>query len=115
MLGNPLLGRFVSPDNFVQGEFGTQAFNRYGYAMNNPMVYVDPSGEIVWFVPIIIGALAGAYFGGSAAGACWAFGLAALNGSALVGGSTVISGISLGKWGTIAAWGVLGSKAIGTS
>lgn len=44
----------------------------------------------------------------------WAFGLAALNGSALVGGSTVISGVNLGKWGSMAAWGTLGAKAIGT-
>ncbi len=34
----------------------TKNYNRYGYCLNNPLVYVDPDGEIAWFVPIIIGA-----------------------------------------------------------
>ncbi len=33
--------------------------------MNNPLSYVDPSGEIAWFVPVIIGAVVGAYTGAS--------------------------------------------------
>ncbi|WP_149912931.1 RHS repeat-associated core domain-containing protein [Sphingobacterium cavernae] len=48
------LGRFLSPDNYVQDPFGTQNFNRYSYALNNPMVYVDPDGEFL-FVPILVG------------------------------------------------------------
>ncbi len=40
------LGRFISPDNFVQEPFNTQSFNRFGYVLNNPLSYVDPSGEI---------------------------------------------------------------------
>ncbi len=34
---------------------------------NNPISYIDPNGELAWFVPIIIGAVAGAYSGGVAA------------------------------------------------
>lgn len=34
------------------------------YCLNNPLIYTDPSGEIVWFVPVIIGAVIGAYTGG---------------------------------------------------
>ena len=34
--------------------------------MNNPLKYTDPSGEIVW-APIIIGAVVGAYMGGTIA------------------------------------------------
>ncbi|GAA4273199.1 RHS repeat-associated core domain-containing protein [Aquimarina gracilis] len=57
------LGRFLSPDNYIQDPYNTQSFNRYGYVWNNPLIYNDPSGEIIG---IIIGALVGAYLGGSA-------------------------------------------------
>ncbi|WP_149272943.1 FG-GAP-like repeat-containing protein [Pareuzebyella sediminis] len=43
---DPQMGRFLSPDNFVQNPFDTQSYNRYGYVMNNPLVYNDPSGEM---------------------------------------------------------------------
>lgn len=41
------LGRFLSPDNYMQDPFNTQSFNRYGYVLNNPLIYNDISGE--WF------------------------------------------------------------------
>ena len=47
-LYDPVLHRFLQPDNFVQDPFNTQNFNRYGYCMNNPLLYTDPTGE--WFV-----------------------------------------------------------------
>jgi len=53
---DPLLARMLSPDNFVQLPDFTQNFNRYTYCLNNPLIYKDPDGEIVWFVPILIGA-----------------------------------------------------------
>ncbi len=42
---DPLLGRFLSPDNYVQMPDYTQGLNRYTYGYNNPMVYTDPSGD----------------------------------------------------------------------
>ena len=39
------LGRFLSPDNNIQEPFNTQSFNRYSYTVNNPLKYIDPSGE----------------------------------------------------------------------
>ncbi|WP_343536849.1 RHS repeat-associated core domain-containing protein [Sphingobacterium thalpophilum] len=58
------MARFLSPDGYVQDPFNSQNYNRFAYAFNNPLAYIDPSGEIVWFVPVIIGAVIGAYTGG---------------------------------------------------
>ena len=44
-LYDPVIGRFFSPDNFVQLPDFTQNYNRYSYCLNNPLTYVDPSGE----------------------------------------------------------------------
>ena len=45
-LYDPLLGRFFSPDNYVQLPDFTQSYNRYSYCLNNPLKYTDPSGEL---------------------------------------------------------------------
>ena len=45
---DPLLGRFLSPDPFVQLPDFSQNFNRYSYCLNNPLVYVDPDGEFIF-------------------------------------------------------------------
>jgi hypothetical protein len=42
----------------------TLGFNRYAYAMNNPLIYIDPDGELAWFVPVIAGAVIGFEAGG---------------------------------------------------
>ena len=44
-LYDPLVGRFLSPDNYVQDAGLTQSYNRYSYALNNPLIYTDPTGE----------------------------------------------------------------------
>ena len=46
-LYDPALGRFLSPDPHVQMPDFTQNFNRYSYALNNPLRYTDPDGELV--------------------------------------------------------------------
>ena len=46
-LYDPLLGRFLSPDNYVQMPDYSQNFNRYSYCINNPLKYTDKNGE--WF------------------------------------------------------------------
>ena len=46
-LYDPVIGRFFSPDNYVQMPDNSQNFNRYSYCLNNPLKYTDPSGE--WF------------------------------------------------------------------
>jgi len=44
---DPVLGRFLSPDNYVQAADNSQNFNRYSYCLNNPLRYTDPSGEFL--------------------------------------------------------------------
>jgi RHS repeat-associated protein len=39
------LGRFISADTMVQSPTDPQAFNRYSYARNNPIIFNDPSGH----------------------------------------------------------------------
>jgi RHS repeat-associated protein len=42
---DPLLGRFLSPDPIIQFPNDLQNYNRYTYALNNPLKYTDPTGN----------------------------------------------------------------------
>jgi RHS repeat-associated protein len=44
---DPEIGRFISPDIYVQDFTNPQSLNRYSYVLNNPLKYTDPSGH--WF------------------------------------------------------------------
>lgn len=65
-LYDPVLGRFLSPDPFVQASDLSQNYNRYSYALNNPLRYTDPSGKF-FFVPILVGIGVGALIGAGTA------------------------------------------------
>jgi RHS repeat-associated protein len=39
-----ITGRFLSADPYITEPGNTQNYNRYSYALNNPMSFVDPSG-----------------------------------------------------------------------
>ena len=54
---DPVIGRFLSPDPYVQAPDFSQSFNRYSYCWNNPLVYSDPNGE---FLQYLIGLLSAA-------------------------------------------------------
>ena len=54
-LYDPLLGRFLSPDPYVQAPDHTQSFNGYSYCLNNPLKYKDENGE--WFMGTIFAAV----------------------------------------------------------
>ncbi len=41
---DPVLGRFLSPDPYVQMPDFTQSLNRYAYCINSPLSLTDPSG-----------------------------------------------------------------------
>ena len=73
-LYDPLLRRFLNADENIQDPNNTQNYNKYGYVMNNPLMYNDPSGEFIftllaiitgqWYLlPITIGADLGALSG----------------------------------------------------
>jgi RHS repeat-associated protein len=77
-LYDPVLGRMLSPDNYIQAPENTQSYNRYSYCVNNPLKYTDPTGEVFGFDDaIIIGA---AIYSGYQAG------------------SAVNGGKDIGKW-----------------
>ena len=50
------IGRFVTADNVIDGQYDTQGWNRYAYVKNNPVLYKDPSGNAI--VPALLAALA---------------------------------------------------------
>ncbi|MCC5917373.1 MAG: VCBS repeat-containing protein [Cryomorphaceae bacterium] len=124
---DPLLGRMLSPDKYVQAPGFSQNFNRYSYAWNNPLTYSDPSGDII--LPIIIGATIGAYIGGTVAndgnynpfkwdynsGKTWGYML----GGAMVGGLSgyvggVIAAAEIPMANTLGIMGASFTNSIGT-
>lgn len=50
-LYDPMVGRFLSPDPYVQMPEQSQNFNRYSYCMNNPLKYTDKNGKFFLFTP----------------------------------------------------------------
>ena len=69
-LYDPLLRRFLNADENIQDMFNTQNYNKYGYVLNNPLMYNDPSGEFIWFV-IAAAAVIGGYTAGVKANGSW--------------------------------------------
>jgi RHS repeat-associated protein len=85
---DPLIGRFMSADPFIQAPDNLQSYNRYAYVMNNPLAYTDPSGFIslkkLFRIAVVVGV---AYFTGGAA-AAWYEGAAA---ATTLGGGTAFT------------------------
>jgi len=103
---DPVLGRFLEVDPYVAFADYTQGYNRYTYAMNNPLMYIDPTGEnpIVIAIVIIIGAAAGGYTGAKIAKAKgYDFGdwqtYAFMLGGAVIGGAAGYTGTAFAAAG----------------
>ncbi|MCK9490367.1 MAG: RHS repeat-associated core domain-containing protein [Xanthomonadales bacterium] len=112
-LYDPVLGRFIQADPFVQDPANSQSFNRYTYVFNNPLAWTDPSGylgkrEKRWargIAAIVITVYTGNYAAGlkgwAAAGATAAGGAAA---GAVATGS--LRGAVQGSLSALVFWGV---------
>jgi RHS repeat-associated protein len=61
---DPKLRMMLSPDINILDPTDSQHFNRYSYALNNPLKYTDPSGDSV-IGAILITAAVGALIGGA--------------------------------------------------
>ena len=105
---DPYMGRFLTPDPYVQAPDNTQSLNRYAYCLNNPLSLADPTGYLSMgsffsaAVGIAVGVetfgigsgVLGAVLSGACAGASSAFASTLMNGanfwtatkSAFVGG-----------------------------
>ena len=57
---DPITSSFLSVDQYVGSPENAQGFNRYAYCSNNPLRYVDPSGELIW-ESVLVGAFIGAF------------------------------------------------------
>ncbi len=120
-LYDPVLGRMLSPDNFIQMPGFTQNFNRYSYVLNNPLSFTDPDGEFFW-IPFGIGAIIGGYSGykvGEAKGAKgWSmagyiFGGAAIGGlSGALGAEIAASGVFMANTTSIMAGSYMNSAGM---
>jgi hypothetical protein len=125
---DPVVGRFLSPDNYVQAADFSQSYNRYSYCWNNPLKYTDPSGEfLTWnfgkggfsigfnLTPIGIPLGAGLNFGWSDGFSAGAYGEAGyrVGGTGLGSGATVSQGLDYNfkhnSWSTTSSAGAYGS------
>ena len=114
---SPDLGRFLSPDPFVQAPEFSQSLNRYAYCLNNPLTLTDPTGynwlgeTFCAILGIAVGfetgglatGVAGALIGGACGGASSALASCLMNGANLW--QTTKSTFVGGFWG--AATGVM--------
>lgn len=92
---DPLLGRFLQADPFVQSPANSQSFNRYTYVFNNPLAWTDPSGylgkkEEAWARAIV--AVVISYFTGVGAAAVGGWGGAAIAAAGGAAAGAVVTG-----------------------
>jgi len=110
---DPVLGRFVTPDIFVQSPYDPQSLNRYAYCRNNPVNLVDPTGHFWGAIFAVIWAVAKAATVGAAIGAA---------GAAITGGDAgqgallgAAAGAFTGGLGFLGAPGIVAGAAGGSA
>ena len=89
-----VLGRFLSPDKYVQEGDNSQNYNSYSYCLNNPLKYADPSGNVFVlddFIAITaMGAMMGAMNATMSDKPIWK--------GALIGGAMSAASYGIGSW-----------------
>ena len=127
---DPQLGRFLSPDNYIQMPENSQNFNRYSYCLNNPLKYTDPSGELFGIDDLFVFLAGGAFnvIGNAVSGDIKSFWhgaeLFAVGGAAALAteyaspaaGAVIIgAGNSIVNQGNTKGWGNISWSEVGTS
>ncbi len=132
---DPEVGRFISQDGVEYAEPETiNGINLYAYCGNNPVTYVDPTGELFFtclFISLAIGAVVGAavngviaynngargweVVGAVAAGAVVGGAMGALAGAIIGAGAVIISTGIAAIGGGIGAGALVGGGIVGGS
>ncbi len=94
-LYDPVHGRFLAPDPYVQAPDFTQSFNRYGYAWGNPLIYTDPDGEFIFTALLSVIPGIGTAIGAIIDAACW---------GAVIGGGVYTASAALSPGGLSQNW-----------
>ncbi len=113
---DPVVGRFMSPDPYVQAPDFTQSLNRYAYCINNPLSLTDPSGYnwIESTFSAIVGIAVGIETGGLASGVYGAIVGGALGGASASLMSSVLNGANLWQTAKSTFTGAFWGAASGT-
>ena len=115
-LYDPALGRFLSPDPYVQMPDFSQNFNRYSYCLNNPLVYVDEDGEF-WHIVIgaIIGGVGNLIANWNHSSGFWEHFTSFLVGAGAGAATAATGGAAGATWSGIAGVSAAGSAVVGTT
>ena len=109
---NPEWGRFLNADGYVSTGAGMLGYNMFVYANNNPVMFVDPTGEAWWHwalaaaVVVACAAATVATCGMSLGGAAMAISMVASGSAALTTASTVAAAATIGSALTLGALAV---------
>lgn len=101
----------MTPDLLVPRPGNPQAFNRYSYAGNNPVTYLEDGNG--WFIPFIIAAIKGAAIGATVGAATAAITGGDVGKGALFGaiGGAAFAGLSSG-FSSLAKFALLGTTNV---